>query len=132
MPEQSSDFYNFFGRLDKMAKLMTAVKVNDDKPASRMVEMTEPPKTFAEIEQVMFEHNYGGKRAFLMFPNGYGASIINTSFSYSTEEAPWELAVMTKEGCCYDTPLTDDVIGECTDAEVIRLCGEIFKLPTRN
>ena len=46
------------------------------------------------------------QRIRIMFPNGYGASIVKGEGSYGTE-----LAVITSEGLCYDTEITDDVIG---------------------
>ena len=45
------------------------------------------------------------QRIRIMFPNGYGASIIKGDGSYGTE-----LAVITAEGLCYDTDITNDVI----------------------
>lgn len=123
-------------RIDKAmlswAKAIQIGKQNEIDPASQISTRTEPPKDFAEIESVMFQHTYGGRRAWLMFPNGYGASIICTSFSYGSETAPWEVAVMTKDGVCYSTPLTDDVIGHCTEADIVRICSEIFNLPAYN
>lgn len=53
------------------------------------------------------------------FPNGYGASVVKTSFSYGNEDGLWELAVLDKEGdICYDTPITEDVLGWLTDQQV--------------
>lgn len=133
MPNNTNDeTLEFFMALDRAAKALSAEKVNNVNPKSRVANMKEAPKSFKEIEKVIFEHNYGGRRAFLMFPNGYGASIINTSFSYGSDEAPWELAVMTEDGICYETPITDDVVGHCTEVDIIRICGEIFNLPTKN
>ena len=52
------------------------------------------------------------QRIRIMFPNGYGASIIKGDGSYGTE-----LAVITAEGLCYDTEITDDVIGNIENLE---------------
>lgn len=52
------------------------------------------------------------QRIRIMFPNGYGASIIKGDGSYGTE-----LAVITAEGLCYDTEITDDVIGNIESLE---------------
>ena len=52
------------------------------------------------------------QRIRIMFPNGYGASIIKGDGSYGTE-----LAVITSEGLCYDTDITDDVIGNIENLE---------------
>ena len=52
------------------------------------------------------------QRIRIMFPNGYGASIIKGDGSYGTE-----LAVITAEGLCYDTDITDDVIGNIENLE---------------
>ena len=52
------------------------------------------------------------QRIRIMFPNGYGASISKGDGSYGTE-----LAVITAEGLCYDTEITDDVIGNIENLE---------------
>ena len=56
------------------------------------------------------------------FDNGYGASVIKHAYSYGYEEDLWELAVLEfdhgEEYLCYDTEITDDVIGHLTDEEV--------------
>jgi hypothetical protein len=52
------------------------------------------------------------------FPNGYGASIITGQNAYSSETAPYELAVLHNSKITYDTPLTGDVLGYLTEDEV--------------
>ena len=52
------------------------------------------------------------------FPNGYGASIITGEHAYSSEDAPYELAVLHNNEITYDTPLTGDVLGYLTEDEV--------------
>ena len=52
------------------------------------------------------------------FPNGYGASIITGQNAYSSENAPYELAVLHNNEITYDTPLTGDVLGYLTEEEV--------------
>ena len=52
------------------------------------------------------------QRIRIMFPNGYGASVVKGVGSYGVE-----LAVITSEGLCYDTDITDDVIGNIENLE---------------
>jgi len=53
-----------------------------------------------------------GIRAEIKFNNGYGASVIRTKGSYGGEAGLYELAVLDQEGeICYNTPITDDVLG---------------------
>ena len=52
------------------------------------------------------------QRIRIMFPNGYGASLIKGDGSYGVE-----LLVITAEGPCYDTDITDDVIGNIKNLE---------------
>ena len=52
------------------------------------------------------------QRIRIMFPNGYGASIIKGDGSYGVE-----LAVITAEGPCHDTETTDEVIGNIHNRE---------------
>jgi len=57
------------------------------------------------------------------FPNGYGASAIKHSYSYGGPEGLWELAVLDNVhelggDPCYNTEITDDVIGYLTDEDL--------------
>ena len=48
------------------------------------------------------------------YPNGYGISVINNDFSYGTELAVLKGTADSYE-ICYDTPITDDVVGHLDD-----------------
>jgi hypothetical protein len=60
----------------------------------------------------------GGVQRFYKFSNGYGASVVRHSFSYGGEDGLWELAVFKDGKICYDTPITDDVLGHLTEQMV--------------
>lgn len=61
------------------------------------------------------------------FPNGYGASVINDG--YGREAGLYELAVLDADGSLtYDTPVTNDVLGYLTEAEVADALDEIESL----
>lgn len=71
------------------------------------------------------------------FPNGYGVSVVQftTPFgagSYGAEEGLYELAVIkgVEENweICYDTPITDDVIGHLSEEEVEDLLLQVENL----
>lgn len=62
------------------------------------------------------------------FPNGYGASVIKGPYSYGGPDGKWELAVLKNDELCYDTPITDDVVGRLNDPEVDRLLRQISQL----
>ena len=72
-----------------------------------------------------------GKRAKVMFPNGYGASVIMGDLTYGGPKGLWEVAVTDGERVVYDTPISDDVVGHCTEQDVNRLLAEIEALPKR-
>jgi hypothetical protein len=77
------------------------------------------------------------------FPNGYGASVIRGKHTtYGGSEGLYELAVVIYDdgpqkewstdidfSICYDTSLTDDVIGYLTRKQVNSYLKEIFELP---
>lgn len=69
------------------------------------------------------------------FGNGYGASVVRGQYSYGGDQGLFELAVLKFKGegdsfdLCYDTPLTDDVIGYLTEADVDDLLTKIEALP---
>lgn len=62
------------------------------------------------------------------FKNGYGASVITGGIAYCNEVQPYELAVLKDDDLCYDTPITDDVIGYLTSNEVYELLDRIEQL----
>ena len=63
-----------------------------------------------------------GIQAQIFFPNGYGASVICTEFSFGGSQGLYELAVLKGDSSdyklCYDTFLTEDVIGHLDEEGV--------------
>ena len=73
-------------------------------------------------------NHYDGIGYRVDYPNGYGASIVKFTGSYGAEEDLWEVAVLKGGELCYDTPITDDVVGWLTEERVIALCDQIYFL----
>jgi hypothetical protein len=87
-----------------------------------------------------FPHgNYtdSGIQAKHFFPNGYGVSVVQFTSpygggSYGADEGLYELAVL--QGLeedweiCYDTPITDDVMGYLTIEDVETVLNQVEKL----
>jgi hypothetical protein len=76
----------------------------------------------------------GGVQKVYQFPNGLGASVICSPFSYGGDEGLWELGVLTFDdkgnwGLTYDTPITCDVIGRLLWDEVEETLKQIKELP---
>lgn len=72
----------------------------------------------------------GGIQYHFKADNGYGASIVKHEFSYGNSQGLWELAVIGKNGnLCYDTPITNDVLGYLTEEEVNSTLVKIAELP---
>ncbi len=80
-----------------------------------------------------------GVQAGVIYPNGYGASIVCTDMSYGGEEGLYELAVLKMEDeededgdkcskICYDTDITNDVLGWLTKEEVTETLVKIHAL----
>lgn len=80
------------------------------------------------FKQMPHPADAGGIAYRIHYPNGYGASIIKSSSSYGGELDLWEVAVLKDDELCYDTPLTDDVVGYLTEEEVVAICDDIFYL----
>jgi len=64
------------------------------------------------------------------FENGYGASIICHQYSYGGNEGLLELAVLKDGDLCFDTPVTDDVVGYLTTEQATDILEEIKSLPS--
>lgn len=66
------------------------------------------------------------------FRNGYGASVICNDISYGHEEGLWELAVIKwnedEWSLCYDTEITNDVIGYLNEQAVDNVLQQIEAL----
>lgn len=72
----------------------------------------------------------GGVQHEYKFPNGYGASVVRHDFSFGRESGLWELAVLGQDGrLTYETPITDDVIGYLSEADVNEHLAAIAALP---
>lgn len=70
-------------------------------------------------------------QAKIFFPNGYGASVIKTGFSYGGGDGRYELAVLYDERITYDTPVTEDVLGWLDEDGVTKALQEIEALPPK-
>ena len=65
------------------------------------------------------------------FSNGYGASVVRHNSSMGNNKGLYELAVLDKDGSlCYDTPITNDVIGSLKFEEAEDICYKISQLTT--
>ena len=84
--------------------------------------------TFQELEFQL--HPMGmGKQCIVQFPNGYGASIVQGEHTYGGSKGLYELAVLGKDGeITYDTPITNDVLGYLSEAEVEKTLLDIKNL----
>jgi len=67
----------------------------------------------------------GGIQKVYKFPNGYGASVIQHKGSYGYQKGLWEVAVLHEGELCYDTKITNDVIGHLNDPEVDNILRRI-------
>lgn len=96
-------------------------------------------KTFEDLKFKPHPSMMEGVQAVEIFPNGYGVSVVRVKTfcgggygSYTSNEQEWELAVIkgTKErfSLCYDTHITNDVIGHLSDCEVSRIMKEVQEL----
>lgn len=64
-----------------------------------------------------------------MFPNGYGASVVCNGMSYGGSKGLFEVAVLDKDGdICYNTPVTNDVIGFLDFDDVAKVLRDIQNL----
>lgn len=73
----------------------------------------------------------GGIQTIYRFDNGYGASVVNHAFSYGTEMAVVKFTgdAMDDYDLCYDSGITDDVLGHLSPTDVDYYLGRIEQLP---
>jgi hypothetical protein len=90
--------------------------------------------TFEDLDFGAHPSRIGGEMARVFFPNGYGASVVRSQYSFGGREGLYELGVLKGTadgdfGLTYETPVTDDVLGYLTPEDVTRHLGEIEALP---
>lgn len=84
-------------------------------------------KTFKDLE--FFNHKFLDiESARINFNNGYGVNVITGTDTYTTEDKPYELAALKDNELCYDTHITNDVLGYLTEEDVTKYMIEIQKL----
>lgn len=81
-------------------------------------------------EKVTLPKN-GGTQTVYRFDNGYGASVVYHSFSYGTEMVIVKFTgdTMDDYDLCYDSGITDDVLGHLSPADVDFYLSKLEKLP---
>jgi hypothetical protein len=79
-------------------------------------------------------HVLNGVQKIYEFENGYGASVVCHDGSYGGpydefEDNLWEIAVLdSNKEITYYTPITQDVVGHCSDEKVEEILKEISEL----
>ena len=85
-------------------------------------------KTFNDLE-FKPHSNMNGIMSRIEFENGYGASIVKGEHTYGGKDGLYELAVLDSNGdLIYDTPITSDVEGYLSEAQVTDLLIKIQQL----
>lgn len=73
-----------------------------------------------------------GVQAKHIFPNGYGVSVVRFPGSYGYQDDLYEVAIIqgTEEDfeLCYDTPITDDVLGHLDEIDIENILEEVQAL----
>lgn len=97
-------------------------------------------KTFKDLEFIPHSIGMGGVMSRITFDNGYGVSVVCTPHTYGGDFGLYELAVLKNESgtlikeagvfeeqweICYDTPITNDVIGCLSEAGVTDIMEKV-------
>lgn len=85
-------------------------------------------KTFKDLEFEEKGGMMGGYRARLDFDNGYGVSVISGHGAYADGKHPYELAILKDGFLCYDTEITNDVIGHLNSSGVTNMMKRVQSL----
>jgi hypothetical protein len=83
---------------------------------------------FEDLEFKPMTNHDNGIHVRVEFPNGYGASVIQSPYSYGGSNGLYELAVLYGGHICYDTEITNDVLGYLNQADVTELLQRIEAL----
>lgn len=107
--------------------------MGEKKKKIKKIAMTIPLR-LSDVISAEVNHKLNRTQIHTKYNNGYGASVVKGPGTYGYEEDKWEVAVLLYDkydspSLCYDTPITDDVIGWLDDASVIDICNRIKELP---
>jgi hypothetical protein len=92
------------------------------------------------FDQILFEpHPVGeGKHGKLFLPNGYGISVVrfkipgSSGYGSYCDENTWEVAILkgTQNNfeLCYDTEITNDVLGFQTEDDINNILGKLRRI----
>ena len=83
--------------------------------------------TFKELNFKDTKSN-NGIHAIVKFENNYGASVVKHDHSYGGKDGLYELAIFKDDEICYDTPITNDVLGYLSDKDVTEVLIKIQQL----
>jgi hypothetical protein len=88
--------------------------------------------TFEDLKFTDAEIN-NGIQSIVKFENNYGASVVKHEYSYGNKQGLYELAIIKYDengdwDLCYDTPITSDVLGYLSEAEVTTYLMQIEQL----
>lgn len=86
-------------------------------------------KEAEKISSCMRQMYAESKQATMYFGNGYGISVLFGSMFYSNGIDTYEVGILKDGALCYDTPITNDVIGYVTADEVTDIMRKIQELP---
>ena len=62
------------------------------------------------------------------FDNGYEVSVVKSEYTYGGKDGLYELAIFKDDEICYDTPITNDVLGYLSDKDVTEVLIKIQQL----
>jgi len=81
-------------------------------------------KTFNDLE--FTTHPLGGLISRMNFDNGWGVSVVQTSFSYGGSDGLYELAVLKDDELHYDNSVAGgDVMGYLTEEDITGFMKEV-------
>ena len=84
-------------------------------------------KTFNDLQ--FKPHPIGnGLQAVMNFDNGYGVSVVKFNGSYGFHSGLWEVAILHNDDLCYDTHITDDVLGHQSEQDVTNVMSKVQAL----
>lgn len=107
--------------------LMTFAEASGINPVKLINDCGLTYKTFDDIEFKWVEY-LGGVKSTTLFDNGYGVSVIKHDGSYGGKQGLYELAVLKEGDICYDTEITNDVIGHLTPESVTEIMIKVQEL----